>query len=244
MWNNKNVLKGTSKFKGKAYVAIPGVILDNKGNEVIVRLVVSNDVYEVTGTRETPNPNLVEKIIEEEYDCKTNCTGLAFAKGAVVLRSQHVTEGFLENEGYSDLGNVNTNAIQKGDIGLYYKIDKKGMFVKHAEIATGKFIVQEDAQGKYAAPLVKSKGGIKDLELKPSGKTWPYKVDGYKVFRRNKEGDKNIGNFPYEVGSQKLENTTLNIFRTIDYGQTQDGIRMVTNKDFLKIQEKVKKNEK
>lgn len=237
MWNNRNQKKDSKLYKGKAYVAIPGVILDNKGQEVIVRLVVSNDLYEAEGTEQVPDPKTAEKV-NEKYDCTTNCTGLIFAKGKFVLRSQHVTDEFLENEGYKKASITNLDEVIKDDVGLYHDTDEEGIFVHHAEIATGKFVKLEDEQGAYLSPAVRSKGGVTDLKEGTLTKTWNSSYTEYSIYRREEGvGNLKIEQLNYEASEVVSENKKgkIDVSVSIKFGEAQDGIMIVTKEDFIKI---------
>jgi len=96
---------------------------------------------------------------------------------------------------------------------------------------------------EYATPLVASKGGIEDLELKPMGTTWTGEFIGHNVYRRE-DGvtNKKTSISSYQSGSQTLENKQLGVSETLNYGEAKNGLRIVTNKDYLKIQKDVKNN--
>jgi len=175
---------GDVTLSGTGYYAQKGYVLTNEGKRVEVYLVTAKAVYNATQkvsykSNGIPVYEPIEKGSQVEgNDATTNCTGTAFVKGTVVLYSNHVTDEFLEQEGYSTI----TGKPKEGDIGLYYD----GTLIRHAE------------QYEKGGETVTSKNAdLPKYTGQPAKGTFS-NYDNYKIVRRSEddievEGSENVG---------------------------------------------------
>jgi RHS repeat-associated protein len=150
-----------------------GFVFSDEGKKIPVSLVVSEDVVELRQKvtfkdNGIPVYQSFEPGKEVEGNPQTNCTGLAFTKGAFILSSLEVKSNMLKSEGYEPI----SGGTQKGDIGLY----RANGIVTHAEIY------------EEGGLTVTDKGGINEQRtgLTPKSNK-KYNSGKYSVYRKSGE---------------------------------------------------------